>query len=138
MQEYTKQCKKAENKQLQIGATPLQNKKKSGVRNEQKKGGKENKNTTKRIASPQIIPTCSPDRKRKEIAKAERPSKRGGGTEKSLQKANSAKAHSLSTKMNEGMCKNIAKNKASSGLYIQTQNSKQRVNTQAQTFAQHI
>jgi len=41
--------------------------------------------------------------------RAERQSKRGGGTEKNLQKANSAKVNSLATKTNEAMRKSIAK-----------------------------
>ena len=52
-------------------------------------------------------------RKKKQLAGTERQKKRGSGTEKNLQKTKSVKVSILTTKMNEEMRKNIAKNKAS-------------------------
>ena len=68
--------------------------------------------------------------------KAERPSKRGGGTEKNLQKANNAKVNSFATKMNETMRKFIEKNKASKQLHMLNEKAKKQARKQINNCTQ--
>ena len=110
----------------------------ASARNEHQKKGNESKNTTKQIAFPKIRSKLSRNHKKKQIVRAERQLKRGCGTEKNLQKANYAKVNGFAAKLNEVTCKNIAKNKASKQLHIQSQNAKKKSTKHTHNCAQCI
>ena len=143
MQERDAQCifdtnEQPEGKQTNNGAKKKQNNglnrmqsswKKSqnaNARNEHQKRARENKNNMKRIVLEQMITIWSPNFKKKQIERAERQLKRGGGTEKNLQKTNNAKVNSFAAKMNEAMRKSIAKNKTSKELHMLNQKAKKQ------------